>query len=110
MENEKASVTMRVRVGDSEVEISGPVDFVEKKIAEFLKNVPTSGTSQLKEAPTTPPSKQRRPQSPAQFFKSCNPRSDTARVLVAAYFLEKHRGAENMTSAEIRNLIREARV
>ena len=33
-------VTMRVRIGDSELEVTGPVDFVEKKIAEFTKNAP----------------------------------------------------------------------
>src|SRR5262245_17442387 len=110
MENEKPSVTMRVRVGDSEMEITGPVDFVERKIAEFLKDTPKSATSQPKESPTTQSPAQRRSQSPAQFFKSCNPRSDTVRVLVAAYFLEKQRGAENVTAAEIRELIREAKV
>jgi hypothetical protein len=54
-ENEKGSVTMRVRVGDSEMEITGPADFVERKIAEFLKNPPTPATTQLKESTPTPP-------------------------------------------------------
>jgi hypothetical protein len=54
VENEKASVTMRVRVGDSELEITGPADFVERKIAEFLKNPPTPAATQLKESTPTP--------------------------------------------------------
>jgi hypothetical protein len=54
-ENKKDSVTMRVRVGDSELEITGPADFVERKIAEFLKNPPTPATTQLKESTSTPP-------------------------------------------------------
>jgi predicted metal-dependent hydrolase len=33
----KSAVTMRVRVGDSELEVSGPKEFVEEKIDEFLK-------------------------------------------------------------------------
>ena len=28
---------MRVRIGDNELEVSGPSNFVEKKIAELLK-------------------------------------------------------------------------
>jgi predicted metal-dependent hydrolase len=34
------AVTMRVRVGDREIEVTGPSDFVEKKIAEFLTHNP----------------------------------------------------------------------
>jgi hypothetical protein len=43
MKDDETSVTMRVRIGDSEMEITGPVDFVEKKIAEFLKSAPHPG-------------------------------------------------------------------
>jgi hypothetical protein len=33
----KSVVTMRVRIGDSELEVSGRKDFVEEKIEQFLK-------------------------------------------------------------------------
>jgi len=108
---EISSVTMRVRVGDAELEVSGPPDFVEAKISEFLQKsgaprsttVQSSETSSSGEAIT-------RPKSPAQFFKACGPKTDNARTLAAAYFLEKFRNAENSTASEIRELIREARV
>jgi hypothetical protein len=104
------NITMRVRVGESELEITGPADFVEKKIAEFVKRPPPAITP-----PASPPiaaihQRSSKPLSPAQFFKSCSPRTDTARALVAAYFLEKQRNAENSTSSEIRDLIRQAKV
>ncbi len=106
------SVTMRVRVGDKEIEITGPNDYVEKKIAEFLRQGASAGnnsntaTPQLTTATQTPNLKGK---SPAQLFKLANPRTDNDRVLVAAYFLEKFRNAQNATAAEIRNLIKEAK-
>ena len=100
---------MRVRIGDSEIEVSGPPDYVEKKIADFLSKPP---------APVNEPSTQQRPRvatsgkslSAAQFFKLCGPKTDNARTLVAAYFLEKYRNAQSSTASDIRDVIREAKV
>ena len=44
MANKVFSVTMRVRVGEKEIEITGPSDYVEKKIAEFLAQGPGGGS------------------------------------------------------------------
>lgn len=103
------AVTMRVRVGEKEIEISGPSDYVEKKIAEFLAQSPSGGP--LQAGGRTPKIEQQaaKPKSPAQFFKAANPKTDIDRALVAAYFLEKYRNAQNATAAEIRELIKEAK-
>lgn len=103
------SVTMRARLGDKEIEITGRSDYVEKKIAEFLGQ--PSGGGQLPAAGQTvqAPAQHAKAKSPAQFFKATNPKSDVARALVAAYFLEKHRNAQNVTASEIRDLIKEAK-
>ena len=78
-ENEKGSVTMRARVGDSEIEITGPADFVERKIAEFLKNPPTPATTQLKEStPTLPKTTQLTESTPTPPKKSGLVESPTA--------------------------------
>jgi len=105
------AVTMRVRVGDSEFEVSGPSDYVEEKIKEFLqgKNIASATAGQSTQVAGRTESTVR-PKSPAQFFKACNPRTDNDRTLVATYFLEKVRNAQSSTAAEIRDLIREARV
>jgi hypothetical protein len=103
------SVTMRVRVGEKEIEISGPSDYVEKKIAEFLAQSPGSGPLQTSgHTPKNEP-QATKPKSPAQFFRATNPKTDIDRALVAAYFLEKYRNAQNATTAEIRELIKEAK-
>jgi len=106
------SVTMRVRFGDSELEVSGPSDFVEQKINEFLQKsaAPASSSSSKTAQPTQTTKIGTRGKSPAQFFKACNARTDNDRTLIATYFLEKFRNAQNSTAAEIRDVIREARV
>jgi len=104
------SITMRVRVGDKEIEITGPNDYVERKVTEFLNQAP-SATSTSHAVPKTKGLGTPLPKgtSPAQFFKTANPKTDNDRVLVATYFLEKYRNAQNATAAEIRGLISEAR-
>jgi hypothetical protein len=107
------NVTMRVRLGDNEVEITGPSDFVEEKIAEFLKKPPTQTrheSSPTNVAPSPAQQTSSKPKSPAQFFKSINPRTDNDRVLIAAFFLEKFRNAQSATSTEIRDLIKDAKI
>ena len=37
---DSGSVTIRVRVGDSEIEVTGPKAYVEKKIDEYLRTLP----------------------------------------------------------------------
>lgn len=104
-----APITMRVRIGDSEIEVTGPPDYVEKKIGEFLKRPP----GQIEEGSPSPkalPKKSGKTLSPAQFFKLCNPRTDNDRTLLAGYFLEKYRNFQSSTAAEIRDVIREAKV
>ncbi len=108
----KSAVTMRVRVGDSELEVSGPKEFVEEKIDEFLKKsrqtvvTPSHqhSTSLAESVETTV-----RKMSLAQFFKKTSPQTDNDRVLLAAYFREKMQNAENSTAAEIRDMIRDAK-
>ncbi|HEY5296685.1 MAG TPA: hypothetical protein VIK59_02050 [Verrucomicrobiae bacterium] len=107
------NVTMRVRLGDNEVEITGPSDFVEEKISEFLKKPPTQTRHETGSASVAqPPSQQAsaKPKSPAQFFKSISPRTDNDRVLVATFFLEKFRNAQSATSLEIKDLIKDAKI
>jgi len=100
---------MRVRVGDSEIEVTGPPEYVEKKIAEFLKQRPKQ-TTEAAPSKASIPAAPARTLSPAQFFKHCTPKTDNDRTLLAAYFLEKYRNAQSATAAEIREVIREAKV
>jgi len=109
-EKKVRNVTMRVRIGDNELEVSGPTGFVEKKIAEFVelnKEKPlvrkvASGVSQK-----TPESMKK--MSPSQFFKKTVPQTSVDRVLAAGYYLEKFQNNESFTANDVRETIRSAK-
>jgi len=107
-----SGVTIRVRVGDSEIEVTGPKSYVEKKIDEFLKKPPTS-RSGVSVSPLTAdsvrPELKGKPMSAAQFFKKCNPKTDNDRVLVAGFYLEQVINLPNFTASEVRDQIKEAK-
>lgn len=106
-EKEQPSVTMRVRIGDNELEVTGPSDFVEKKIVEFREQQKT--ILPLSPAPSHPstqtPPKSTKGMSMAQFFKKILPKSHADRFLAAGYYLEKIENMENFTVAELSKII-----
>lgn len=111
-----ADVTMRVRIGESEIEVTGPSDFVEKKIAEFVEKhklglVSPSGSLPKSSISSGGETTQKFPKgmSAAQFFKKISPKTDLDRVLAAGYFIEKFKNQDNFTSSEIKETIREAK-
>ena len=102
-------VTMRVRVGDTEIEITGPPEFAKAEITEFLKRPPGLAESARTSTPPIPSQPKLKAKSPAEFFKMCNPKTDVDRTLAAAYFLGKYRNAQDASAAEIRHIIKEAK-
>lgn len=107
-------VTMRVRVGEAELEVSGPSDFVEAKIAEFLKRIKTSGTG-VSQRPVAAASakgtgdKLLKSVSLSQLMKPMALKTDINRVLIAGYYLEHYTDAEKFTAAEIRDTLKAAK-
>lgn len=107
-------VTMRIRVGDSEIEVTGPPDFVDRRIKDFLKNPPkpqqgAQASSVGKHTARQAPADSEKRMSPAQFFRKMGARTDRDKTLAAAYYLEHSRDQENFTAAEVKGLIQEAR-
>jgi hypothetical protein len=92
--------------------VTGPSDFVEKKVAEFLdkqKLIRTEITHEEVSHPRAYDATGKR-MSVAQFFKKVSCKSDVERVLAAGYFLEKFKNAENFTALEVREAIKEAKI
>lgn len=107
-----SGVTIRVRVGDSEIEVTGPKSYAEKQIEEFLKKPPTSiggTTASPLSRPVAGPELTGKKLSPAQFFKKCNPKTNPDRVLVAAFYLEQVKNLQNFTAAEVRDQMKDAK-
>jgi hypothetical protein len=102
---------MRVRIGDAEVEVTGPTEFVKAEIKQFMQRSPLAHAQETgKTSPAATVPQQGKPKSPAQFFKMSSPRSDVERTLAGAYFLEKYRNVPNSSASEIRDVIKEAKV
>ena len=106
-------VTMRVRVGEAELEVTGPQRFVENKIAEFLKehrdlSAKSPAKQHVKGDPSPLPQVKKRT-SIAQFFRSISPKSAVDKALAVGYYLEKVDELESFTAAEIRDKIKQAK-
>jgi hypothetical protein len=116
-EKKPQNVTMRVRIGESEIEVTGPSKFVEKKIAEFLekqKQAPVSASASSTKGimPSTPGTAKTlaKEMSVAQFFKKISPKTDIDRVLAAGFFLEKFKNQDGFTASEISDTVRGAKI
>jgi len=112
MAKKEAEIKMRVRIGESELEVTGPKKYVEDKIAEFLKLQKTSVRQpQAAGVPATTKhlAKGTKGLSVGQFFKKLALKSDVDRVLGAGYFLEKHKNEENFNASEITKTIKSAK-
>lgn len=108
-------VTMRVRIGENELEVSGPSDYVEKKIEEFVKlNKEKPFVSKVHSGTTVTGISQKtqesmKKMSAAQFFNKFTPQTSVDRVLSAGYYLEKFQNNESFTANDIRETIRNAK-
>ena len=114
-QSEAERVTMRIRLGGNELEVTGPKGFVEEKIEEFIKlNKPASSARVYMDANEGAPAKSAgdmgKPLSAAQLFKKASPRTDVDRALLAGYFLENHSDQECFTAAEVKDTIRAAKI
>ena len=116
MTNQKKDiVTMRIRIGGSELEVTGPQDFVEEKIAEFVESIKTISSapsdSQVKTSVPTSSAvgSTAKPMAINQFMKKLGKVTEIGRVLAAGYYLEKFKECDNFTAADIREAIKESR-
>ena len=107
-----AAVTMRVKIGDAELEVSGPQSFVEEKVKEFVSE---QGAKRTTPAPihtseAVAVGHGNKPSTLPQLLKKVTVKSDVDRVLVAGYYLETIQGVQSFTAAEIKEAIRGARI
>jgi predicted metal-dependent hydrolase len=108
------NVTMRVRVGDSELEVSGPQNFVEAQIEAFLEKQKKavkggSGKSLTQQTPIGTLTSGKK-LSVAQFFRKLTAQTEVDRTLAAGYYLERYENFESFTALEVREKIRQAKI
>ena len=103
---------MRVKIGDAEVEVTGPPSYVNERIAQFMQQAPgpTKRAHAVPDGGTGDPAiVNKKGTSPAQFIKRANTKSDVNAVLVAGYYLERINGQESFTAQEIRDVLGKAK-
>jgi predicted transcriptional regulator len=115
MPEETDCVSMRVRMGDNELEVSGPRAFVEAKIDEFVKKqkeLPSKGESITPSAPsrTGDVSATDKGISIGEFIRRLGLKKHTDLVLAFGYFLEKYAGETEFSPADINRCYYDAKM
>lgn len=107
MSDEK--VTLKVQIGGVSVEVSGSPEYAEKKLDELIQKYgPSRGTSQSAHV-SIPTNTTGKPSSPSEFIKKLSPKNQSEKAIVLAYYLEKVRGMDKFTTADLTAVGREAK-
>jgi hypothetical protein len=104
---------IKVRVGDSEIELEGDAKFIESQLAKFYEKVgPSAAPSRATESVQSrvnaaTPTKEL---SPAEFVRRAAPKGGTEQLLALAHFLERNRGAKDFSRQDVKSLCAEAKL
>lgn len=98
-----ADVTVKLTVGGFSTEVTGPVEYVDKKVEELISRFLTSWKPASAEsvASAVPVSASGKKTSAAEFIRRASPKSQSDVALLLGYYLEKVSGTSNFTSAEL---------
>jgi hypothetical protein len=109
---------IKVRVGDSEIELEGDAKFIEGQLVKFYEKVGTQSATHLPAFTSTTESVQSRVKaatptkelSPAEFLRRSAPKGGTEQLLALAHFIEQNRGAKDFSQQEVKALCGEAKL
>lgn len=101
-------VTLKVQYGNFSIEVTGPEEYAEKKLADLLKKY--GNMSSLPEGGSNAgPSKPSKLLSPSEFIKQISPKAQSDRALILGYYLEKYQNKENFSNAELAEINKNAK-
>ena len=107
-----ADVTVKLTIGSLSAEVSGPSDYVDKKIEElvsrFLGPWKSSAAGEVR-AHAAAGGGAAKKTSPAEFLKIGGPKNQPDRALMLAYYLEKVEGVSPFNSSQLSELGRTVR-
>jgi hypothetical protein len=106
---------IRLKLGDSEIELQGDTKIIEKELKQFLELIrrpfepmrPTDLPTKIVAAAKLPPSKSL---TPAEYFRQKAPKGGTETLLVLGKYLEECRSHSEFSPADINKLAREAKL
>lgn len=107
MSDEK--VTLKVQIGGVSVEVSGSSEYAENKLDELIQKYgPSRSTSQSAHASIST-NATGKPSSPSEFIKKISPKNQSEKAIVLAYYLEKVKGMDKFTTADLTAVCRNAK-
>lgn len=109
---------IKVRVGESEIELEGDAGFVESQLSKFYEKLASlsarsggtvvgGGESVQSKVNAATPTKEL---TPAEFLRRAGPKGGTEQLLALAHYLEQNRGAKDFSQQEVRTLSGEAKL
>lgn len=104
-------VTVKLSIGAFAVEVSGPSDYVDKKLDDILSRYLTAARPSSTEVrtPSIPLEKGGKQLSAGELLKKSRHKNQSDEALLLAYYLEKQSGLPSFTSTELGNLAREVK-
>lgn len=108
MSDEK--IVLKVQLGHFSVEVTGSVEYAEKKLDELIQKYgPSHATDQHTQTPIPITGKGGKPASPSEFIKKVSPKNQSERTLVLAHYLEKVKNMESFNTADLTEISRVAK-
>jgi len=108
MSDEK--IVLKVQLGHFSVEVTGSVEYAERKLDELIQKYGPSHAMDLHtqtEIPAT--GKGGKPLSSSEFIKKVSPKNQAEKALALAHYLEKVKNMESFTTADLTEIGREAK-
>jgi len=101
-----ADVTIRLSVGGFAVEITGPPEYVEKKLDELVgRYMPTGKTASAEPSSAINSLEQGgKKLSAAEFLRKVSAKNQTDRGLVLGFYIERMTGQSSFTTSELGEL------
>jgi hypothetical protein len=98
-----ADVTVKLTVGNFSTEVTGPTEYVDKKLEDLVGRFLTSWkpTTVESAASVVPIAAGGKKTSAGEFIKQANAKSQSDVALLLGYYLEKINGIRNFTSSEL---------
>jgi hypothetical protein len=98
-----ADVTVKLTVGSFSTEVTGPTEYVDKKVEELVTRFltswkPTTGDPAASAVPLAAGGKRT---SAGEFIKQAKAKSQSDVALLLGYYIEKINGIRNFTSTEL---------
>jgi len=102
-------VTLKIQLGNFAAEVSGTADYAESTLEKLLEKYGPSRSAGQGFTGTPAIAATGKPLSPSEFIKKIAPKNQSEKALVLSHYLEKYKGMESFTTADLTEIAREAK-